>query len=204
MAVKFDLSSIPQDAVITKATLSLYAYDKNTGTQYLNNGPKKLYQFSSSWTEDGLKWSGSPQIANTALASSSNSSIDVWEDFDVTEYVKGVIENEDSNYGFQVKHSSSSYGVKYRSSEFSEQEFRPKLAISFDPMTGINQNITKINPNKIYTVTVTNMQGREIASFKSNDIDKISLQKRLPSGIHIVHIMTSDKKMQLVKFSTIR
>ncbi len=296
MAIKFDLATIPENAVIKEATLSLYAYDKNTGTQYLNNGPKKMYPFTSSWTESSIKYSNAPKTSSTSIASSNNSSLKVWEDFDVTEYIKGVVEDGDDNYGFQVRHSSSSYGVKYRSSEYSDQEYRPKLAVSYeavddvppqvtvktpnggeelkegtvvnitwtaqdnvavvsckvsycidgrpnwvlieditgnpgtltwtipntfsktckikveafdaagnfgndisdltfaiDPMTGINQNITKVTPHQVYTVTVTNVQGREIAAFKTNNPN--NLTQSLPSGLNIVHIKSADKKV---------
>ncbi len=296
MAIKFDLSTIPENAVIKKATLSLYAYDRNVGTQYLNNGPKKLYQFTSSWEESDITYRNVPDISSTALASNNNSQLKKWEDFDVTDYVKGVIENGENNYGFLLRHSSSSYGVKYRSSEYSETEYRPKLAVTYevideeppeitvtspnggeefkegamvnitwtaqdnvavvsckvsyctdgrpnwilieeingnpgtlawtvpntfskkckihvevsdaagnvgvdesdltftiDPMTGIIPDVTKITPDQIYTVTVTSVQGREIAKFKTNNPNTI--RKTLPSGLNIVQIKSADKKV---------
>ncbi len=147
MAIKFDLDDveIPSGATVTKAEMSLYAYNRYAS---LNNGAKRLYKITSSWSEGSIKYNNMPSVSSSSIASSNNSSINVWENFDVTDEIKGVIEDGDANNGFLIRFSSYSRGVSMRSSEYSTMDYRPKLVIT-------------IEDDNAPSVTVTNPLGGE-------------------------------------------
>jgi hypothetical protein len=60
--------------------------------------------------------------------------------------------------------------------------------------TGTIPNMFTIKPAGIYKVTITNVQGRVISSFSTKNLDIKQIKQSLPSGLHIVHIMTSKEK----------
>ena len=60
--------------------------------------------------------------------------------------------------------------------------------------TGIIPNVFDIKPSGTYKVTITNVQGRIISSFSTKNLDLKQIKQSLPSGLHIVHIMTSKEK----------
>lgn len=61
--------------------------------------------------------------------------------------------------------------------------------------TGIIPHGFTVTPTQTYKVTVRNIQGREIASFKASDMRQINeITKNLSFGVQIIHIVTPDKK----------
>lgn len=131
MALKFDLSALSQSTKITKAVLSLYAYENAIGHEKtLKNGKKSLFQFSAAWTEDKITWDNAPKFASKSITTSSVSETKVWETYDVTSEIKKIVENGGQNHGFLLKFDSNSYGVLYRSSEYGTVAERPKLIIT--------------------------------------------------------------------------
>ena len=69
--------------------------------------------------------------------------------------------------------------------------------------TGIIPNVFTIKPAGTYKVTITNVQGRVISSFMTKNLDLKQIRESLPSGLHIVHIMTSRERISK-KFLLVR
>ena len=300
MVVKFDLNTIPNDVTVTEATLSIYPFKNYYEGE---NGPKSVFRLTKDWSESSVTWSspwstGGGDFSATALASSSNSSYNVWEDYDVTSAVKDMVESSGENCGFLFKFDSMTpkKGVSVYSSEASQTDKRPKLAITYEGgdtqapevtvtapsagqilTQGATFNITwtatdnvgvvcraiyfdsglrdwelvdsaagstgtygwtvpdiesadcKIMINAYdaagnvgtqetgtftieppaaikpygfmvvhadrYNVKITNIQGREIASFETRDIKQLNkMMTSLSSGVHIIHITTPNQK----------
>jgi len=148
VVIQFDIpaSVIPSNAVITKATLSLYAHAKYKSNW--NNDKKYVYQITESWDESTVTYRNKPSYNNQSIASNDNTSTGVWESYDVTEAIKDIVENNAYNYGFLVKLQERSYrGVKFRSSESGEITERPKLTITYET-TDTEEPVVKVKtPN---------------------------------------------------------
>jgi len=128
VVIKFDLSDIPEDAIIEEAVLSLYVYK---GYDSWDNGLKTIHEITSSWDESSVTWNSKPSNNSSKIAECNSSSINVWEDYDVTGEVKDIVENSKDNYGFMLIYGDYYTGAYFRSSEYSSTEYRPKLTVTY-------------------------------------------------------------------------
>lgn len=130
-AIKFDLESvvIPEGYELSEATLSLYAYDAFEGTYNKN---KRLYRVDSSWVEDEITWLKMPWITYDTLSTESvvepDNSTEIWETFDVRAYTQGFFDGTFDNNGYLVTFEFLG-GALFRSSEYREVSYRPKLEL---------------------------------------------------------------------------
>jgi hypothetical protein len=134
--IRFDLSSIPQNATIQQATLSVYIFDKGVqlGTKGApDNSDKSLYRITEPWQENTVNWINQPAFDSTAIASNTNTKTGVWEEYDVTSIIKNSTQNNGNNYGFMIKFPSETEfkGARIYSSECSNAALRPKLIITY-------------------------------------------------------------------------
>ena len=207
MVIKFDLSTIPDNVTINEATLSIYPIKSYYEGE---NGPKSVFRLTKDWEESSVTWSrpwttGGGDFEAQALASSTNSAYNVWEDYDITSAVKNMVESGGNNYGFIFKFDSMTpkKGVSIWSSEGSQEANRPKLTITYDPpveIIPIPKPMTNISVGP-YKVSIVNLQGREITSFEIDDIAQLSqVKSTLSSGMHIVNIQTSGKNSFQMKW----
>ncbi len=99
--IKFDISSIPPDAVIYYATLELYFYDwdmNNPAGRDIN-----LYRATSDWEEETVTWNTQPSYASLPTTYSTvPSSTGVWMEWDVTSDVLDFISGSSVNYGWKI------------------------------------------------------------------------------------------------------
>lgn len=132
MAIKFDLTNvdIPSGATVEKAEMSLYSYNRYGTESSTSNGRKDLFKITESWSESQITYRNLPSTSSSAIASSNVSNIRVWEKFDVTDEIKAVVENNAANHGFMLKIPSYSKGVSMRSSEYTDETYRPKLVLT--------------------------------------------------------------------------
>lgn len=131
VAIKFDLSdvNIPADADITEAVLSVYSYEN---VRYGDNGKKDIHKITADWSENTITWNNKPSHDNTAISSHTSRTTVTWNDFEVTSVIKDIVQNNADNYGFYIIFPSKDYGVKMRSSEYSDVAYRPKLTITYE------------------------------------------------------------------------
>jgi hypothetical protein len=135
--IEFDLSQIPENAVITSALMSLY-YNPVDGTesydyQYGDNA-FFIQKVTSSWSENAVKWNNQPTYTsenNVALPASSSGTQD-YLDMDVTDLVIDMLDN--SNYGFIMKMQDEQNpyrGLLFASSDHPNAALHPKLVITY-------------------------------------------------------------------------
>ncbi len=99
-----------------------------------------MHIITTEWEEDEVTWrtpwdDDGGDFINNPLDENNNSDVQTWEDYDVTSAVEDFIDDPSSNYGFLIKHTAETVGVKFISSENSDQEKRPKLTLYFEKDT---------------------------------------------------------------------
>lgn len=65
---------------------------------------------------------------------------------------------------------------------------------TIEPAASIIPYGFNIIPADIYNVKIVNIQGRQIASFETKNLDINKVMKSLSSGVHIIHITTPNQK----------
>jgi len=123
--LKFDLASIPDDAVITSAELKLYV---KSG---ISSGTMTASRNTEDWTESSVNWSTRPSNDDpreTALVSSGASYIS----WDVTELVGDWFDGAHANYGFSIVAAAqeTDFSADFFSREAGESP--PELIITYD------------------------------------------------------------------------
>jgi hypothetical protein len=145
--LKFDLSSIPANAIVNSATLTMTVQANDS---YLVDDTVSVHRVKQNWTEDGATWNtydgsnswntpgglGASDIDTTALSTLAFTGIsaDTAEDFtlDTTEIQK-MVDGTNPNYGFLVKCSSAENfsGWSFYSSDNNISAYRPNLVIDY-------------------------------------------------------------------------
>ena len=123
--LEFDLASIPADAVVDQATLTLYCRKLSTSSATLY-----LYRVTKGWGESSVTWNSQPatgsQIEGTLnLATSRYQAKEV----ELTALVQAWVEGSQVNQGVMLKENgSTTYGQCY-SSDYGTASQRPKLEV---------------------------------------------------------------------------
>lgn len=123
---QFDVSDIPIDATITRATLDLSYTGGDRGSSIIIEARKVL----SSWSDSTINWDNQPSfdIANSEInVVVENISLDV----------KNIVQSwlSDSNYGLVLKGKDESASInwkKYASSDNNTAANRPKLIVTYN------------------------------------------------------------------------
>lgn len=138
--LQFDLSSIPHNAEIRYAKLSLYnnPYSNNSqGEHSSRSGSNEvdIHQVLEEWAEHSVTWNNQPSIHSApilTLAQSTDAHQD-YEDINLTSTVKYWFDNPDKNHGIMMKMQTEQHYrcVILASSDNSVAELRPKLTINY-------------------------------------------------------------------------
>ena len=99
--IKFDISEISADALITSATLKLYYY--TWGQNNPSSRALTLYRIASDWDEDTVTWDTRPTYASEVTSSAIVPSYPgVWMEWNVTNDVQDFVNGQETNYGWQI------------------------------------------------------------------------------------------------------
>lgn len=136
--IQFDLSSIPSNATITSAKLSLYSNptpSNGNGTAMQGNNASYLQRVTSSWSETTVTWNNQPTTTTTnqvMLAQSTSSSQD-YLDIDVKALVQDMVTNPATSHGFMIKLVNESYyaSMIFASTDYTNPSVRPKLVVTY-------------------------------------------------------------------------
>ncbi len=120
--LKFDISSIRQNAVINEAKLRLYV--DNVSNAYDIN----VYRVTSYWYENSLTWQNQPTINSTKISKSFSSSNKVWIEIDVKNFI-GLWTSGYSNYGLKLIAPNNNSEIWTGSRETAN---KPQLIITYD------------------------------------------------------------------------
>lgn len=131
----FDLSSIPTNATILDATLSLYAYDgPEMHSQSSGSNECWVERVISNWDEMNILWSTQPTttIANR-IAISGTSDVDKNYDLVVTDLVQDMTNDPENSFGFGLRLKDESYyrRMVFCTSDHENANKRPKLIVNY-------------------------------------------------------------------------
>jgi hypothetical protein len=142
--LKFDLSSVPKDAIIDTVTLRLYAFAYE---QYYTYGVGRTYTANkvtqSDWVEADANWiyyegttpwgtEGGDYTTKDA-ASSTVPAMGNWQEWNVTSLVESGLDDKAISILIKdaTEESGSPYSVQYHSSEGASPTTRPQLVVRY-------------------------------------------------------------------------
>lgn len=144
MVVKFNnLQDLFKDATIKKATLSLY--HEKTGTGGYIEVFADVHKITSAWDESAATWIKATSSKNwnnkagdiSSKISTTNfkpfETLNKWVDFDVKSAIVDFVGNPSKNFGILILISGQQAEAVFSSSENSNQDYKPKLTVEYDP-----------------------------------------------------------------------
>jgi endo-1,4-beta-D-glucanase Y len=135
----FDLSALPESAIITGATLKLYAeltpaLNKTGHSQFSGTNELLVQRITSPWDEHTVTWDTQPTTAEhdqiEREKSRHNSENYV---LDVTEFVRArqLLPNLNHGFALRLKTEGTYRAVTFASSDHADATLRPRLEISY-------------------------------------------------------------------------
>lgn len=239
--IKYNLSNIPGvpvDANITDISFSVYYLEGDIG---VDGDLCSLFVISKNWIASEVTWKnaiktdaweqldldtkhyddiigdtvqfpgGGDRIFPCAASSILGNETNRWETYNVTSAIKGYIKNPGSFFGMYLKPYLGNTGRYYASSEWTEQDKRPKLTIKFSG-TGIISNQQSINSlndfsvvntaehirikvlaSEKYSCTFFDLKGSVLYSFTGKAGEWYRVHKsQLTKGVNVVRIAGKD------------
>ena len=136
--VEFDLDTVPEDAIIINAKLSLFSNPtSHEGYHESLTGPNicLLQRVITTWKEDSVTWNNQPSTTteNQVLIPQSEDPYQDYPDIDATEIVKDMINNPSESHGFlfRLEEETPHRRMIFASSDHINDSLHPKLTINF-------------------------------------------------------------------------
>lgn len=214
--VDFDLTGIPQNAVIVSASLSLYGYTSVSNVGHSNRSGSNesvLRRITQSWDEQTVNWSTQPITTNvnetTLLQSTSVNQH--YLNINVTNLVQDMINDTANSHGFLLKLKTEQHyrSLLFASSDNTDSTIRPKLEVTYAISTGLeksnlNNESIRLFPNPMIgdiafielnnftnesqTVQIISASGSIVKEFTMNSEKEQLNLKELPKGLYIVNL----------------
>lgn len=123
------LSNLPQDSVVTSATLKLYAPSGTVGL------PMQVWRNTEAWDEATVTWANAP-AHTTYVWDSVSSTVPGWNSFDVGDLMHHVVSGEYANQGVRIASTGAvGQSVPFVSSDSTDTVHPPQLVVNYVPGT---------------------------------------------------------------------
>lgn len=227
--IGFDLSSIPSNAVIDSAKLSLYSYNSpGNGSHSDRSGSNEavLRRVTGAWSEDSVTWDNQPTTtdSNQVKLEASTNAIQDYLNINVTKLIQDMVADPNGNHGFLLKLVTEQYyrSLIFASGDNSDSTLHPKLDICYSLVTKaatINSNNEGMNlypnptsssfsieiaglDNNVFRIDIINSMGKLVTS-KSEVANYSSIDvSHYSNGLYFVRVYfdgTVSTKKLLVK-----
>lgn len=128
--IEFDVqSNIPSNAIIISAEIKIFQNSISGLPPFLLTS-----RVTSPWDENSTNWSNQPNYSIIDDVSNSTEESG-WRIIDVTDHVQKMVSGVYTNYGWQLRHLNEienlSKNVRFRSDDYSDAMFHPKLEVSY-------------------------------------------------------------------------
>ena len=176
--IQFNLSSIPQSAVIQSAKLDLYYDPTSPIGGHVGDNQVFIRRIISNWDENTITYNNQPQTTEShrvylPMASSSHQD---YTAIAVTQLVQDMVNNPSTSFGFAIRliNEQIHRALVLASSDHGSPSLRPRLFISYTlPCSIINgtvvYNNTAENPIPGAKVYIANAQGTLVDSTVANN-----------------------------------
>jgi hypothetical protein len=147
--LKFDLSSLSKNILISSAILKLFLYEKDyCGIQKIT-----AYPLKNSFDEDSVNWNAE---LNTHPISSSayiqDTQINTYIEIDITTFVYSWYKNILPNYGIELLATENMPSlIRFRSKEYFDFSQCPQLLITYDNINSHIINLPSVRASEIGT-----------------------------------------------------
>jgi 2',3'-cyclic-nucleotide 2'-phosphodiesterase (5'-nucleotidase family) len=136
VVIDFDLTSIPTDARIDSALLSLYFNNTSAyGDAHSGENNFIIQRITSDWDELTVTWGTQPTTItnNQVPVSGSVSATQDFTDINITALISDAIVNKDNSYGLMLKLENEEAYKKlhFASSDNPDEKLRPKLDVYY-------------------------------------------------------------------------
>ena len=175
--VKFDLSSLPDDAEVLDAEIRLYLIDDPSSSATV-----KMYPIRQSWSENSVTWNTKPSykdlsedqgLIDTIIISTAG-----WKEWDATTVVEEWLDGTRTNYGVAFETEDSL--PRFRSDESS---YEPRLWMLYESASGEEPEEPPEDPPEdttpceiSYTITPENPQSGDEVTLSATATDNIGLE----------------------------
>lgn len=136
--IEFPFATLPQNHVVTSASLSLYCNTSSSITQ-LHSGVNASYlsRITGNWTEGSLTWNNKPTISleNRVVLNNSSSTSQNYPNINVTQLYQDAVNESQNKFGLALSLMQES-GLKsmvFASSDHPDSLLRPKLLLCTSP-----------------------------------------------------------------------
>lgn len=135
--IEFNLDTIPSNAIIEEARLSLYAAT-NLGEQHSagdGSNAALIQRITSDWDESTVSWSTQPSTSESyqvTMAASSSADED-YVDLDIRTLIQYMVMNPESSYGLMIRlEEELPYRrLSFASSDNADATKHPKLVVKY-------------------------------------------------------------------------
>ena len=147
--IKFDLSQVPSNAIITNAQLSLYHNSSSSSSAgQAGTNSCELKEVTSNWAESTVTWNSQPTTSNIGAVTipTSTSATQDYTNIDITAFAQDWHSNPANNFEMEMDiiNKTPLASMKFCSSDYSVASKRPKITITY---TLSNQNCVILRPN---------------------------------------------------------
>jgi hypothetical protein len=164
VAIRFDLTSIPTTAVVSKAIMSFWCTDSwytrgNTAAETNVHRASRAWEYvadpwqawtkasaSTNWSKGGGDYGAS--VAKQAQPGRIYTDNGGWYEYDITTAVQDMVKNPSGNNGFIITEDAGTDGPVFRSSHWTTAAQRPKMTVTYAVTTAVNRR-AQIVPARI-------------------------------------------------------
>lgn len=150
--IEFDLSQLPEGAILDSAKLNLFYYSNPGYTKQEGENACYIERVIQPWEESVVTWNNQPattEVDRIMLPPSESATSDY--SIDVTNFTQFFIENPDSNFGlmFKMVEEMEYRGLTFASSDHKDETLWPELVLYYhaDESNEFKINFRQMNPH---------------------------------------------------------
>ncbi|MES2588802.1 MAG: DNRLRE domain-containing protein [Bacteroidota bacterium] len=202
--IDFDWSLLPQDAVVSSASIKFFAFNGDGGSQEFHStlsgsNESWLHRITQPWNESTMNNQSAPLYTDlNRVALPATDSINQDFEIDVTQLVNDMLQNPTEGFGFYWKLQNEQYyrRLGFCSSDNSDPSKWPEIKITFEAPGVIGKVFNDLNGNCLQENNELDLAGRLIEIQPGNFIAQTNeagiWHINLPLGNYTATLINSD------------